>query len=262
MARFHLPAPSRHPAFWLPPVVAVALLWPLAQQADNRALFLAINGFASRAPDIFWSCATEPGDTLVALCLLLPLLRRRPDLVVAALAAGLPATLISHGLKEAFDAARPYAVLGNQVHVIGPYLTAGSFPSGHTTTAFVLCSILAAGTQRQSLALVAVLAALLVGVARIAVGAHWPLDIAGGMLCGWTSALAGLYLAARHIRPDRPALQEGIRLFLIACVLYLFFFYDSGYPLARPFIQTLCLALLVHHLLPGWSLARHEPRSH
>lgn len=259
MPRSYLPSPGHYPYFWLPPILALPLLWPLTHPVDNRALFLAFNGLAAWLPDSLWSCITVLGDTLVALCLILPLLRRRPDLVIAALIASLPATLISHGLKDALDMPRPFAVLGNAVHVIGPHLTAGSFPSGHTTTAFVLASILAAGTRNRGLALGVLCLALLVGMARVAVGAHWPLDVAGGMLCGWFSALIGLYLARRFTGPGNRIAREGIRLFLIACLVYLFFFYDSGYPLARPFEQALCLAVLVYHLLPGWSLARHAP---
>lgn len=258
MHRPFLPAWSSHPFFWLPPAVALLLLWPLSDPETNHALFLNLNGLAAQLPDVFWSCLTVLGDTLVSLCLLLPFLRRRPDLVAAALLAALPATLISHGLKDAFDMARPYAVLGDVVHVIGPHLTSHSFPSGHTTTIFLLTSILAAGLHNRSLALSIQLLGLLVGLARVAVGAHWPLDVAGGMLCGWTSALIGLYLARRWARPGSAYVREGVRFGLIACTVYLFFFYDSGYPLARPFEQALCIGVLVYHLLPGWSFARHD----
>jgi membrane-associated phospholipid phosphatase len=261
MHRPYLPSFARHPYFWLPPIVALPLLWPLADTVNNHALFLTLNGLAALLPDWFWSDATVLGDTLVALCLALPLVRRRPDLVVAALLASLPATLISHGLKDALDMARPFAVLGNAVHVIGPHLTAGSFPSGHTTTAFVLASVLAAGLNSRSAALGVLMLALLVGMARIAVGAHWPMDIAGGMLCGWVSALIGLFLARRYTHPGHVAVRETIRFFLIACALYLFVHYDSGYPLARPFEQALSLGVLVYHLLPGWPFAKHTPDS-
>jgi len=259
MSRSFLPAFSRHPYFWLPPILALAVLWRLADPADNRALFLPLNGLAAHLPDTFWSCLTVLGDSLVALCLILPFLRRRPDLVLAALLASLPATLISHVLKDAFDMARPYAVLGDAVHVIGPYLTAGAFPSGHTTATFVLASVLTAGLANRVAALGVMVLALLVGLARVAVGAHWPLDVAGGILCGWASALIGLYLARRFGNPGRAAVREALRALLVACALYLFFFHHTGYPLARPFEQALALGVLVYHLLPGWSFAQHPP---
>jgi membrane-associated phospholipid phosphatase len=260
MHQSSLPSFASQPYFWLLPLAAFPLLWPLANMADNHALFLALNDLAAGLPDWFWSDTTILGDTLVALCLALPFLRLRPDLVLASLIASVPAALMSHGLKRALDMPRPFAVLGDAVHVIGPHLTAGSFPSGHTTTAFVLASVLAAGLPRATAFGVLILA-LLVGLARIAVGAHWPLDIAGGMACGWVSALIGLYLTRRFCNPDNAAVREGIRLLLIACSAYLFFQYNSGYPLARPFEQALSLGVLVYHLLPGWPFARQSDDS-
>jgi len=198
------------------------------------------------------------GDTLVGLCLLLPFLRRRPDLVLAALWAALPATLLSHGLKTGLAVARPVAELGAQVHVIGPYLQAGSFPSGHTTTLFVLASVLALGLRTRSMVPAVLMLALLAALSRVAVGAHWPMDIAGGILCGWLSGSLGLHLARRFGGADHAGLMAAIRLVLLAAAVALLVGYDSRYPLARPFEQALALAVLVFHLLPGWSLARRD----
>lgn len=239
---------------WLVPLAALALLWLLANMGTNQAAFLALNGLAAGLPAVLWSNLTVLGDTLVALVLLLPFLRRRPDLVLAALLASLPATLSSHLVKGGLGLARPYAVLADQVHVIGPYLKAGSFPSGHTTTAFVLAAVLALGLRARGAAPAILIIALLVGLSRVAVGAHWPMDVAGGVLCGWLSGLIGLWLAGRWTGLQRPAVLAGVRLFLLGCALALLIRYDSGYPLARPFEQTLALMVLVFHLLPGWRL--------
>jgi membrane-associated phospholipid phosphatase len=241
---------------WLVPLAALALLLPLASPASNQALFLALNGLAAGLPAVIWSDLTVLGDTLVALCLLLPFLRRRPDLVLAALLASLPATLLSHGIKDGMAVPRPFAVLADQVHVIGPYLKAGSFPSGHTTTAFVLAAVLALGLRGRGTAAWVLALALLAGLSRVAVGAHWPMDVAGGILCGWVSGLIGLWLAERYQGLQRPAVLAGVRIFLIACALVLLIDYDSGYPLARPFEQAIALLVLVAHLLPGWRLQR------
>ncbi|MDD3530971.1 MAG: phosphatase PAP2 family protein [Gallionellaceae bacterium] len=242
------------PRFWLLPAAALLLLWPLADPAVNQATFLAINGLAARLPAALWSDLTVLGDTLVALCLILPFLRRRPDLVLAALVAALPATLLTHGIKDGLGLARPFAVLGEQVQVIGPFLKAGSFPSGHTTTAFVLATVLALGLRARGAAPAVLLLALTVGLSRIAVGAHWPMDVAGGILCGWLSGLIGLWLVRRHAGLQHPAVREGVRLLLVGCALLLLIGYDSGYPLARPFEQAVALLVLVFHLLPGWRL--------
>jgi membrane-associated phospholipid phosphatase len=238
---------------WLVPLLAAALL-PWVAWQGNQDLFLAINHAASRLPDAFWSGVTVLGDTLVAFCVLLLFVRRRPELAMAVLLAALPATLLSHGIKNLADARRPFALLGDAVHVIGPYLKAGSFPSGHTTTAFVLATVLILGLRAPAQILGVILLALLVGVSRVAVGAHWPADILGGMLCGWASGLLGVWLARRWRVEAKPGALLGVRLALITCCLVLLFGHDSGYPLARLWEQAIALAILTAHLLPGWSM--------
>lgn len=236
------------------PAAALAMLWPLSDSGLNQSFFLGLNGFAAHMPPALWSDLTVLGDTLVALVLLLPFLRQRPDLVIAVLLASVPATLFSHGLKDGLDVMRPFAVLGDQVHVIGPYLKAGSFPSGHTTTAFVVASVLAHGLQSRGAATAILLLALAVGLSRVAVGAHWPMDVAGGLVCGWVSGVIGLALMRRFTNPPQPVAIVLARGLLVACALVLLVHYDSGYPLARPFEQAIALLVLVHHLIPGWRL--------
>lgn len=244
---------ARSPRLWLLPALAAAALLTL-DPGLNQSLFLALNRAASLLPDSLWSDVTVLGDTLVCFCLMLLALRLHPQLAIALLLAALPATLLSHGLKDWLDVRRPYAVLGDSIHVIGPYLKAGSFPSGHTTSAFVVASICLLGMHSVKRGGAIVLLAMLVGASRVAVGAHWPADILGGILCGWLSAWLGVTLARRWALERNPRVMLGVRLALIGCGLQLLLGYESGYPLARPFEQTLALALLSAHLLPGWRL--------
>jgi membrane-associated phospholipid phosphatase len=75
------------------------------------------------------------------------------------------------------------------------------FPSGHTTTAATLAVVVVYVVSReplrslprhaiQALALVAM---VLVGWARIVLGAHWPTDVLGGVLLGATCAAAAAW---------------------------------------------------------------------
>lgn len=67
-----------------------------------------------------------------------------------------------------------------------------SFPSTHTTTMAVLAfSYL---FYRSKFAIFFIIAAILVGISRIFVGVHYPLDIIGGILVGLISVLISLQL--------------------------------------------------------------------
>lgn len=71
-----------------------------------------------------------------------------------------------------------------------------SFPSGHTVTIFALATALALIWRR--LAWPAFAMAILVGLSRIAVGAHWPSDVLAGAWIGIAWSLWVRHLFAEH----------------------------------------------------------------
>jgi len=144
-----------------------------------------------------WSNLTMLGDSALTPLLMVIFIRRRPDLLWAAVIGGVLAYAVSHGLKPIINEARPPAVL--DIVVVGPRLLHSSFPSGHTTSIFALAGLLVLGVplkNRWAQAGVIAVAAL-VGLSRIGVGVHWPVDVLSGAVIGWLSAAAGLSLAQR-----------------------------------------------------------------
>src|SRR5207244_7668533 len=127
--------------------------------------------------DVLWANITVLGDGMVAFALCLPLWRRRPDLLWALAFVALLGTLWVHGMKPFVDVARPPAVLGDQVHIIGRAYQAHSFPSGHATTAFAIGGLLALGLASRLWAGAIVALAVVVALSRPAVGVPWPLAI-------------------------------------------------------------------------------------
>jgi undecaprenyl-diphosphatase len=75
---------------------------------------------------------------------------------------------------------------------------APAFPSGHATFFFALAVSIFAVNRRWGWWFF--VGAFVNGVARIFVGVHWPLDIAGGMVLGAVSAM-GVYLLFRRYKP-------------------------------------------------------------
>ncbi|MGV3758638.1 MAG: phosphatase PAP2 family protein [Actinomycetota bacterium] len=108
-------------------------------------------------------------------------------------------------LKDLIERPRPYDVLPDLVardHVGG-----FAYPSGHTTMAVAIVAALHPILPRRGQVVAWTLAAL-VAVARLHVGAHWPLDLVGGAALGLTIAAAAWLVVDRLPRcwfapPDR-----------------------------------------------------------
>ncbi len=86
--------------------------------------------------------------------------------------------LITEIIRFFYSRPRPFVVL-NFPPLINHDLT-GSFPSGHMTFYFVLA--LAVFLINRKWAWFFVVSVILMGLARIAAGVHWPSDILGGIL--------------------------------------------------------------------------------
>jgi membrane-associated phospholipid phosphatase len=234
-AQTGLPAGSlAAPRFWAIPGFAILTLAVLGLTGANAQIFLALNASAKAMPDSFWACVTSLGDTLPAFAILLPLVRRRSDAAAAAIIAVLLAMLGSQVLKHWLDMPRPSVVLDHDLfHVIGPRLSGRSFPSGHATAAFAVAALVGGYTLNWRLWLPLVLGAVMIGVSRIAVGAHWPTDVLAGMLIGWLSGFAGLHLAP-YCRVCHTNTVHWFTLTLFcAGTLWLLTGFNSGYADAR-----------------------------
>ncbi|MDE1941649.1 MAG: phosphatase PAP2 family protein [Betaproteobacteria bacterium] len=182
---------------WGLPLVALALAALLWLTGWNRPVFLWLHEHLLLLGGVLWANLTMLGDTAVTPLLLVFYIRRRPGLLWAAVIAGVLSYAVSHSLKPLINEARPPAVL--DIVVVGPRLLHSSFPSGHTTTIFVWAGLLllGGGLSHRLGRFFVLLLAVLVGLSRIGVGVHWPVDVLAGAALGWLSAAAGLALASR-----------------------------------------------------------------
>ena len=112
--------------------------------------------------------------------------RWRP--AVGALVVGLGAWEAAKLVKSVVERGRPADVIEGYVARPGAPLEGLGFVSGHSTVAFALAAVTAPYLPRSGRVAVYGLAGV-VGVARIHVGAHLPLDVVGGAalgsLMGW-----------------------------------------------------------------------------
>lgn len=236
-----------HPYYWLVPVLALAALGAVDALHINEALFLAVNQLSRYTGDTLWADLTIFGNGVVIVGLTLPLIAKRPGMVLPVLVAALLTALAVNGLKAWFHAPRPPAVLSAGLfHVIGPAYKGGSFPSGHSATAFVFAGIVSLTFHRLPVTLAALALASAVGVSRIVVGVHWPVDVLGGAALGWACAAAAFALTARWRRRPGGAwalLWLGMPLYVAALALW--WPWLTAYPAARPVQYAVALLALI-----------------
>ncbi len=148
----------------------------------EQNLFLHIYNW----PDIlhnFFYLATQLGSLYMVLALpLIVLFLKRTDIAIRLLATGASVYVLVGVAKGLFGRGRPQEFLAD---VVSRDITHGpGFPSGHTALAVALALTVAYYLRFNYLWIPAIWIAL-VGLSRIYLGAHLPLDIIGGFAVGW-----------------------------------------------------------------------------
>lgn len=185
---------------WALPPIVLLLTAPLWLGLFEPAVFYFLNRQLAALPDLTWTLLSLLGTGWAVFALTSPALWRAPRLVLAWLCAAPLAGVLTRVGKTLAFSPRPLEVLGPQgIHVIGEPLFIAAMPSGHTITAFAAATAvyfsLAPAGRRRHLWLYGV--ALGVALSRVAVGAHWPADVAVGAALGMLSGLTGAWLGQR-----------------------------------------------------------------
>ncbi len=165
----------------------------------NQSLFLAINVASKElVSDALAAHLTELGNGSIVGMLALALTVKYPAIAKRFLLITLFAGILIAGFKQFFADPRPAAVLAQaDFHIIGDVLKKYSFPSGHTTTAFAMAGFIILTFASLPLRLCVLFLAVLAGLSRISVGAHWPEDILAGAALGLMIAYVGSVLSLK-----------------------------------------------------------------
>ncbi|HCP40574.1 MAG TPA: hypothetical protein DIT65_02170 [Cryomorphaceae bacterium] len=168
------------------------------------------HAFYNSTGETIMSMVTTWGEgTLYSLVLIALIFDRRWKMVFPLLTGAALSTVLVAFLKKVIFAPspRPLAVL-DQVELL---ITddAGipmqfAFPSGHTTTAFVLFTMLALFTTRKVIQLTLAVCAILVGLSRVYLMAHWFTDIIAGALLGMAIAVLSEWLWRGYQQKNPP----------------------------------------------------------
>ena len=239
MSQASVPAGRRSAAvsrWWVarPAVIGVAIALPcvlgfveLAEdfRVSPRSARLDAAGTAAvqswRSPPLtaFFIGVTTLADSLTvwlvaaAVVIGLLLLRRWSSAVLVFLAVAF-GSLFGSVVKIRFARARPPL---ESMLIAQPY--GYSFPSGHALAGVELYGVLAflifrelrRAWQKAVVVVVAVCLAMLIGVSRVYLGAHWPSDVFASWLLGgaWLALLCGAYVSwERATRPRGSSVAE------------------------------------------------------
>ena len=211
--------------------------------------FFAVQSWTRQLPDQLWEMLTVIGDERLLLALTLPLALRSPRLLLGVVVAAVLAALACRGVKLALALPRPVQVLPlDQMALIGSASHSPALPSGHTAAVFAWAGALWFWHSPRLGGWAMALAGL-AGVSRIAVGAHWPLDVLVGAALGMAVARFAVPLAARWTA--RASLRTLNLLFLLAALGVLTLPFDAqGYPGSWPLRVLACLWAV-------WGVGRH-----
>ena len=208
--------------------------------------FNRFNDAASGLPSWLWQWLTVLGDERVAFALTLFFSLRYPRVFWALILAAVIAALYTHSFKAIFGALRPPGVLDpDSFNLIGPGHRKSSFPSGHSATAGVFFAVLMCYVRTVPLRVLFILFALLAGLSRVAVGVHWPVDVAAGLMGGALSAYAGVRLAERTAATGRKPAVHLVLVIVAAAMAVSLIYSDGGYDDAGLMLQVLGISALV-----------------
>jgi membrane-associated phospholipid phosphatase len=179
-------------------VLVLAAVLASDQQVPGweRGVFAAVNERSVLPFAVVWPVMQLGNVVVVLLSALVAAATRRYRLAAGLLAGGLLAYWLAKVVKAVLERPRPPGLL-DDVAVRGPLVLDDGFVSGHAAVATVVAVVLLpyAG-RRVATALVGL--ALMVGLARVHVGAHLPLDVVGG------AALAVVVACLVHLVLGRP----------------------------------------------------------
>jgi membrane-associated phospholipid phosphatase len=248
-------------------LTAVLLAFP----ALDRWLFDALNVDLGPTGEIVWANLTNLGDGLVATVFGIALFARSPRLLLLVFLSVIVVGLLANLGKELFNTLtlfetlqlRPFGRLGLEcgngivedcVYVTGKALKHYSFPSGHAAAAATVATLFCLKISSLPWRVLVVIVFSLSALSRVAVGAHWPVDVSCGAMLGVIGTLFCAWLSDRFISNPGEKAQFGLLLFAMAVSIALYFNaqdYEAipGVNLVENSMATIALLICVYQLV-------------
>jgi membrane-associated phospholipid phosphatase len=171
---------------------------------SQKDVFLKLNSILSVYPN-FAHNISYLGDALVLFPFVFIFLFIKPKLWEAIIISSLFTLITSAVLKLIFAVPRPTAMINMETFTImgRPNILHTSLPSGHAMTAFMVISILLYAFMPKKMSsriiwtTLLITIGLIIGFSRVAVGAHYPLDVVVGCILGYIMAIFGIKITTK-----------------------------------------------------------------
>lgn len=182
---------NNKPYFFIPVSVLLLFAFACCLLLPKQTSFLFLNNYHTFWLDAFFTRFTNFGDGLVSVATVILLAgfnKRKEALAIlcAYISSGLTAQLIKH----LFDQPRPRLYFEQSKFVYNHFIngsviySGGSFPSGHSASAFAMATVFALMYDNKWVSIVAFIMAALVGYSRIYLAQHFLQDVTAGAFTG------------------------------------------------------------------------------
>ncbi|KIO76186.1 hypothetical protein TH53_16370 [Pedobacter lusitanus] len=174
---------------------------------SKLASFIQLNLYHTQWLDYFFTYYTLMGDGIISgIAVLILFFYKKKKAALTLLIAYLSSGIFAQLLKRMFTKPRPSLyfeqISFHYTHFVHGITNAhsGSFPSGHTTSAFAMATVLVLFLRNWKISLLCLISAVLVGYSRIYLAQHFLQDVVAGAITGSIFGFFSFYL----IEQDRP----------------------------------------------------------
>lgn len=167
--------------------------------------FVSLNSYHPFVLNVFFINFTFMGDGIFALCLIAIIFfyYKKREQGFAYLYSFLISGITVQIIKNLTNSPRPklFFEAGQYLHFIDGVSLANhsSFPSGHTTTAFAIATVMVLMMKDKIWQLLVLIVAVMVGYSRIYLAQHFILDVIIGALIGTASGIFAVYIVKNRI---------------------------------------------------------------